>query len=147
MEVEIDDNAPYFESLDTYKGIKNIVLYFYPKDDTPGCTREAKDFQAAIDDFANLDTVVIGVSKDNEKSHENFKKKHDISFELISDENSELSKQYGTWVEKNMFGKSYMGIDRSTFLIDKNGKIRKIWRNVKVSGHVNNVLEIIREII
>ena len=147
MGIEIGDSAPYFESLDTYKGIKNIVLYFYPKDDTPGCTREAKDFQAAIDDFATLDTVIIGVSKDNQKSHENFKKKHDISFELISDESCELSKQYDTWVEKNMFGKSYMGIDRSTFLIDKNGKIRKIWRNVKVSGHVDNVLEIIREII
>ncbi|GAT77349.1 bacterioferritin comigratory protein, partial [Ehrlichia ruminantium] len=80
-------------------------------------------------------------------SHEHFKKKHNLSFELISDEESELSQQYGTWVQKNMFGKSYMGIDRSTFLIDKNGKIRKIWRNVKVAGHVNNILEIIREII
>ncbi|AHX04753.1 putative peroxiredoxin bcp [Ehrlichia japonica] len=144
--MEIGDDAPYFKNLDTYKGNKNIVLYFYPKDDTPGCTREAKDFQEAMNDFADLSTVIIGVSKDNEKSHENFKKKHSLLFELISDENSELSEQYGVWVEKNMFGKSYMGIDRSTFLIDKHGKIRKIWRNVKVAGHVENVLEIIREI-
>ncbi|CAI27953.1 peroxiredoxin [Ehrlichia ruminantium] len=147
MTVAIGDTAPYFKSLDTYKGSKNIVLYFYPKDDTPGCTREAKDFQSAINDFADLDTVIIGISKDSQGSHENFKKKHNLSFELISDEESELSQQYGTWVQKNMFGKSYMGIDRSTFLIDKNGKIRKIWRNVKVAGHVNNILEIIREII
>ncbi|MGN7618481.1 MAG: peroxiredoxin [Ehrlichia sp.] len=146
MAIEIGDSAPYFEGLDTYMGNKNIVLYFYPKDDTPGCTKEAKDFQAAIDDFADLDTIIIGVSRDNEKSHENFKRKHDISFQLISDENSELSKQYGTWIEKNMFGRSYMGIDRSTFLIDKNGKIRKIWRSVKVSKHVDNVLETIREV-
>ena len=147
MTIEIGDDAPYFENLDTYKGKKNIVLYFYPKDDTPGCTREAKDFQEAMNDFADLSTIIIGVSKDNEKSHESFKKKHGLLFELISDENSELSKQYGIWVEKNMFGKSYMGIDRSTFLIDKHGKIRKIWRNVKVAGHVENVLEIIREIV
>ena len=146
MTVEIGDDAPYFKSLDKYKGDKNIILYFYPKDDTPGCTKEAKDFQNAMDDFVDLNTVIIGVSKDNEKSHDNFKRKHNILFELISDEGSELSKQYGTWVEKNMFGKAYMGIERSTFLIDKNGKIRKIWRNVKVSGHVDNVLEIIREI-
>ncbi|AAZ68531.1 peroxiredoxin [Ehrlichia canis] len=146
MTVEIGDDAPYFKSLDTYKGDKNIILYFYPKDDTPGCTKEAKDFQNAMDDFVDLNTVIIGVSKDNEKSHDNFKRKHNILFELISDEGSELSKQYGTWVEKNMFGKAYMGIGRSTFLIDKNGKIRKIWRNVKVSGHVDNILEIIREI-
>ncbi|CEI85353.1 peroxiredoxin [Ehrlichia minasensis] len=146
MTVEIGDDAPYFKSLDTYKGDKNIILYFYPKDDTPGCTKEARDFQNAMDDFVDLNTVIIGVSKDNEKSHDNFKRKHNILFELISDEGSELSKQYGTWVEKNMFGKSYMGIERSTFLIDKNGKIRKIWRNVKVNGHVDNVLEIIREI-
>ena len=125
MTLEIGETAPYFKSLDTYKGIKNIVLYFYPKDDTPGCTREAKDFQSVLNDFADLDTVIIGISKDSKGSHENFKKKYNLSFELISDEESELSKQYGTWIQKNMFGK-VLYEDRSVNIFD-----RQEWKNQK----------------
>ena len=125
----------------SYIGKKNIVLYFYPKDDTPGCTREAEDFRDAHAEFAHLDTVIVGVSGDGASSHANFRKKYQLPFELISDKDFGLSKMYGTWVEKNMFSKSYMGIERSTFLIDKRGKIRKIWRKVKVDGHVNAVLD------
>ncbi|MCU7611942.1 peroxiredoxin [Anaplasma capra] len=124
----------------TYIGKKNIVLYFYPKDDTPGCTKEAEDFRDAYAEFSRLDTVIVGVSCDGESSHANFRKKHQLPFELISDEGANLSKLYGTWVEKSMFSKSYMGIERSTFLVDKSGKVRKVWRKVKVDGHVNAVL-------
>ncbi|ACZ49214.1 putative peroxiredoxin [Anaplasma centrale str. Israel] len=129
-----------------YVGKKNIVLYFYPKDDTPGCTKEAEGFRDAHAEFAHLDTVIIGVSGDGVSSHANFRKKYQLPFELIPDEDSSLSELYGTWVKKHMFGKSYMGIERSTFLIDKHGKIRKIWRNVKVDGHVNAVLDAVKSL-
>lgn len=123
---------------------KNVVLYFYPKDDTPGCTIEAKGFADAAAEFANLNTVVIGISKDTVASHDNFKAKHSLPFILAADITCEVSKMYGVWIEKSMFGKKYFGIDRSTFLIDKNQIIKKIWRKVSVTGHVSEVLATIK---
>lgn len=127
---------------------KNIVLYFYPKDDTPGCTQEAKDFRDHIGDFKKLDAIVIGVSKDTLAKHKKFKDKYELPFMLASDVDVELCQKFGVWVEKSMYGRKYMGIDRSTFLIDKKGIVKKIWRKVSVKGHVLEVLkelEILRE--
>jgi len=155
MELAIGNNALDFSlptnsgenlSLSDFSNKKNVVLYFYPKDDTPGCTMEAKDFRDKINDFSSLDTVIIGVSRDSVKCHANFKAKYSLPFYLISDENAEMLEKYGVWIEKSMFGKKYMGIERTTFLIDKKGKIVKIWKNVKVSGHVDEVLEEVRRI-
>ncbi|HCR85543.1 MAG TPA: thioredoxin-dependent thiol peroxidase [Alphaproteobacteria bacterium] len=127
-------------TLSSFRGNKNVVLYFYPKDDTPGCTIEAKDFADNQKNFDKAGTVIIGVSKDDIKSHNKFKEKYCLPFTLGSDANSTVCEAYGVWVEKNMYGKKYMGVQRDTFLIDKTGKIRKIWRKVKVEGHVNEVL-------
>lgn len=120
---------------------KNIVLYFYPKDDTPGCTIEAKEFRDLMSEFKKHDTVIIGVSKDSVKSHDKFKEKFCLPFILASDEELKTCNDYGVWVEKSMYGKKYMGIDRVTFLIDKKGKIAHIWEKVKVDGHAADVLE------
>jgi len=125
---------------------KNKVIYFYPRDDTPGCTIEAKDFRDHIKDFTGANTVIIGVSKDSIKSHDNFKKKYCLPFPLASDESGAACEAFGVWVEKSMYGKSYMGIDRATFLIDKNSIIRGIWRKVKVDGHVSEVLAAAQQI-
>ncbi len=125
--------------LSDLKGRK-VVLYFYPKDDTPGCTKEAQGFAAAAADFEATGTTVIGVSKDNPKSHDKFKAKYDLNFTLASDEDGGMVESYGAWVEKSMYGKTYMGIDRSTFLIDSDGVVRRAWRKVKVPGHVEAVL-------
>ncbi len=149
MKLEIGTKAPIFEALsDENEKIslaelqgKNVVLYFYPKDDTPGCTIEAQDFSKKIKDFENLDCVVLGVSKDSLKSHCKFVEKYSIAFNLLLDEDGEICKKYGVIKEKSMFGKKYFGIDRSTFLIDKTGKIVKIWRAVKVNGHIEEVLK------
>ncbi|MBA8755309.1 thioredoxin-dependent thiol peroxidase [Wolbachia endosymbiont of Drosophila bicornuta] len=155
MELAVGNNAPDFSlltdsgenlSLSEFFDKKNVVLYFYPKDDTLGCTMEAKGFRDKIDDFSFLDTVIIGVSKDSVRCHTNFKAKYSLPFSLVSDENAEMLGKYGVWVEKSMFGKKYMGIERTTFLIDKKGKIVKIWKNVKVSGHVDEVLEEVKRI-
>lgn len=126
-------------SLSSLKG-KNVVFYFYPKDDTPGCTLEGKDFSSLIQDFDKANTVVIGTSKDSVESHCKFRDKYGYSILLASDESGEVCEAYGVWVEKNMYGKKYMGIERATFLIDKTGKIAKIWRKVKVDGHAKEVL-------
>jgi peroxiredoxin Q/BCP len=123
---------------------KNVVLYFYPKDDTPGCTIEAQDFTKKIKEFEKLDCIVLGISKDNVASHCKFIDKYNLAFNLLADETAEICKKYGVIKEKSMFGKKYMGIDRSTFLIDKMGKIAKIWRAVKVNGHVEEVLEALK---
>lgn len=148
-QLEIGATAPDFSvptetgeilSLSALKG-KQVVLYFYPKDDTPGCTIEAKDFRDHIEDFKSASTVVIGVSKDSVKSHEKFVEKLCLPFSLASDEHSTMCEDYGVWVEKNMYGKKYMGIERTTFLIDAKGVITAIWRKVKVEGHVAEVLE------
>jgi peroxiredoxin Q/BCP len=118
---------------------KNIILYFYPKDDTPGCTIEAQDFSKKAQDFDKLDSIIIGVSKDNIASHEKFISKYSLNFDLIADEDKSLCQLYQVIKEKSMFGKKYQGIERSTFLIDRLGKVVKVWRNVKVKGHVDEV--------
>ncbi len=123
---------------------KPLVLYFYPKDDTSGCTKEALDFTAHAAAFKKLGTTVIGVSKDSVEAHEKFKKKHKLNVILASDPDGKVIESYGSWVEKSMYGRKYMGIDRSTFLIDGKGKIARIWRKVRVPGHVEEVLEAAR---
>ena len=146
---EIGKEAPPFNgvtdgngqiSLKDMKG-KNVVLYFYPKDMTSGCATEAEGFRDAIKDFQKVDTVVIGVSKDSVKRHDKFKAKHNLPFMLISDEDGRICEAYGVWKKKKNYGREYMGIVRSTFLIDRMGKIAEIWSNVRVKGHVQKVLE------
>jgi thioredoxin-dependent peroxiredoxin len=122
-----------------FKG-KPLVVYFYPKDDTPGCTKEAQGFAEAYPEFQAVGVAVVGISKDSATSHDRFKAKYDLPFTLASDEHGGVVEAYGSWVEKSMYGKTYMGVDRSTFLIDGDGKVRKVWRKVKVSGHVAEVL-------
>lgn len=126
-------------SLSDYKG-QNVVLYFYPKDHTPGCTLESKGFRDAIAEFTAANTVIFGVSRDSMTSHERFKAKHCLPFELISDDKSELCQLFDILKQKSMFGKKYIGIERSTFLIDKNGILRVVWHKVSVLGHVKEVL-------
>lgn len=123
---------------------KKVVLYFYPKDDTPGCTKEAIGFTENVDAFAELDTVILGVSKDSVKKHDKFVAKHDLKIALLSDEEGDVCERYGTWVEKSMYGKTYMGIERATYLIDAEGKIAQAWRKVRVPGHVDAVLDAVR---
>lgn len=120
---------------------KNVVIYFYPKDSTPGCTTEGQNFRDAIDEFAAANTVIYGVSPDSLKSHENFKAKQAFPFELISDPDKELAELFGVWQLKKNYGREYMGIVRSTFLIDADGVLREEWRNLRVKGHVDKVLE------
>ena len=129
--------------LDALKG-QNVVLYFYPRDDTSGCTKEAKGFTDAAEDFAKANTVVLGVSKDSVSKHAKFRDKHDLGVILLSDEDGDVCERYGVWVEKSMYGKTYMGIERATFLIDAHGRIAQVWRKVKVPGHVDAVLEAAR---
>ncbi|OLF73105.1 alkyl hydroperoxide reductase [Maricaulis sp. W15] len=123
-----------------------VVLYMYPKDDTPGCTTEALDFTAASAAFANAGAVVIGLSKDSVKRHDNFKAKHGLQVRLVSDPEGETIAAYGSWVLKKLYGREYMGIDRSTFLIDREGRIARIWHKVKVKGHVDEVIGAVREL-
>jgi peroxiredoxin Q/BCP len=123
---------------------RNVVLYFYPKDDTPGCTTEAIAFTALINEFEAANCTVLGVSKDNVTKHEKFRTKHDLDVILISDEASTICEDYGVWVEKNMYGKTYMGIERATFLIGSDGKIVQIWRKVKVPQHAEAVLDAVK---
>ncbi len=149
MPVSIGTKAPEFSlpgngettvSLSNFAG-KNVVLYFYPKDDTPGCTTEAKDFTDLADAFGEANTVVIGMSKDTAAKHDKFIAKHNLSVLLASDEDGDALEAYGVWVEKNMYGRKYMGIQRATFLIDSTGTIQEIWPKVKVKGHAATVLE------
>ncbi len=123
---------------------KTVVLYFYPKDDTPGCTKEAIGFTEKADDFAAAGAVVLGVSKDPVAKHDKFIAKHDLKIALLSDENGDVCERYGVWVEKSMYGKTYQGIERATFLIGPDGKIAQVWPKVKVPGHVDAVLEAVR---
>jgi thioredoxin-dependent peroxiredoxin len=148
MPLKIGDAAPDFSlpcdqggtvSLSDFKG-KKLVVYFYPKDDTPGCTKEAIGFSCLADQFAAAQTVVIGVSKDSVKSHAKFRDKHALTIHLASDEPGTMIDAYGAWVEKSMYGRSYMGIDRATVLIDRNGKVAQLWSKVKVPGHAEAVL-------
>ncbi len=128
-----------------FKG-KNIVLYFYPKDNTPGCTLESQNFRDKKRQFDKLDTVILGVSRDNLKSHANFKAKQSLNFDLLSDEDETLCQAYDVIKLKNMYGKKVRGIERSTFLIDRNGKLVREWRKVKVDGHVDEVLAAVKEL-
>lgn len=145
---EVGTKAPTFDlpafpigriKLSQFKGTQNVVLYFYPRDDTPGCTTEACGFRDGISEFASADTAVLGVSTDTVESHQKFAAKFALPFPLLSDEEHEVAEKYGVWVEKNMYGKKSMGIQRATFLIDKNGKIAAAWPKVKVDGHVAEV--------
>lgn len=147
--LSVGDPAPDFElegenggrvRLGDYRGRK-LVLYFYPKDDTPGCTKEAQGFSASRDDFEAADTAVLGVSKDTAASHAKFRSKYGLQIDLAADPEGSAVEAYGSWVEKNMYGKKYMGIDRSTFLIDREGRVAQAWRKVKVPGHVEAVLK------
>ena len=130
-------------TLSALKG-KAVVLYFYPRDDTPGCTKEAIGFTEMGDAFEEAGAVVIGVSKDTVEKHAKFRAKYDLGVILVSDKDGSLCEDYGTWVEKNMYGKKSMGIERATFLIDAEGQVAQVWRKVKVPGHVDAVLEAVR---
>lgn len=132
--------------LSDYAGKSNVVLYFYPKDNTPGCTTEACDFRDNIARLQAADTVVLGVSCDSLKSHEKFVEKFSLPFPLLSDEDHAIAEKYGVWVEKKNYGKTYMGLQRSTFLIGKDGKVKAVWANVKVKGHVDAVAEAIENL-
>jgi len=125
--------------LSQFKGNHNVVLYFYPRDSTPGCTTQACDFRDNLGQFQNHDTVVLGVSADSIASHEKFAAKHELPFPLLSDKDQTVCKKYGVWVEKKNYGKTYMGIQRTTFLVDKQGKIAAVWSKVKVKEHVLEV--------
>ena len=146
-ELKAGDAAPDFDmaadggrvALGDFKG-KTLVLYFYPKDDTSGCTNEAKAFTEAGADFAAAGTTIVGVSKDSVANHARFKAKYDLNFTLGSDPDGAVVEAYGVWVEKAMYGRKYMGIERSTFLIDGRGIVRRVWRKVKVPGHAAEVL-------
>ncbi len=124
---------------------KTIVLYFYPKDDTSGCTAQAIDFSAMKDAFEQAGAIIIGVSKDKLSSHKKFRQKYDLGIILASDFESQVAESFGVWVEKSMYGRKYMGMERSTFIIDPEGKIAHIWRKVKVAGHVEEVLKVVQK--
>lgn len=148
MTVDVGSKAPDFEmatdtgqvKLSDFAG-KTVVLYFYPKDDTPGCTNEGKAFSALKPAFDAAGAVVIGASKDSVKSHAKFRAKYDLAVELGSDPEGKVIEAYGSWVEKSLYGRQYMGIERSTFLIDASGVVRAVWRKVKVAGHAEAVLQ------
>ncbi len=148
------DPAPAFDlpadgdgtvSLEALRGRK-VVLYFYPRDDTPGCTKEAIGFSERIGEFDAAGAAVVGASKDPVSKHDRFIAKHALKVRLVSDTEGKLCEDYGVWVEKNRYGRKYMGIDRSTFLIDGNGVVRRVWRKVRVPGHVDEVLEATRNL-
>ncbi len=148
MTIETGDKAPDFTlatdgsgkvTLSKLRG-KKVVLYFYPKDDTSGCTAEACGFRDNFPNFKKLDAVVIGVSRDSAASHDKFKKKYELPFILASDEDGKVCERYGVWVEKSMYGRKYMGIERATFLIDEKGMVQEVWHKVKVPGHVEAVM-------
>lgn len=152
MTLDVGDKAPAVTlpvsgggelALSRLKG-KAVVVYFYPKDNTSGCTKEAQDFQAAMPKFKKAGAEVIGVSKDTVASHDKFAAKYDLSFPLMSDTEGKACEAFGTWVEKSLYGRKYMGIERATFLIDAKGVVRNVWRKVKVPGHVDAVLAAVK---
>lgn len=154
MTLKVGDTAPDFTlptdgggsvTLSRFRG-KKVLLYFYPKDDTTGCTKQACAFRDSDSDFANFGAVIIGVSKDSVASHDKFKKKYSLPFILASDEKSDVCERYGVWVQKSMYGRKYMGIERTTFLIDEKGVIRQIWPKVSITGHIEEVLTATRAI-
>jgi len=141
LELTLPDGGPV--RLGSYAGTP-FVLYFYPKDDTTGCTREAQDFSDRMESFKRAGAVVLGVSKDTPAKHRKFVDKYDLVVPLASDEEGTVIEAFGSWVEKSMYGRRYMGIDRSTFLFDAHGKLVRAWRKVKVPGHIGEVLEAVR---
>ncbi len=130
-------------SLSDFKG-KQIVLYFYPKDNTSGCTREACNFRDEFPKFKNVDAVILGVSPDSVESHKKFAVKFDLPFDLLSDEGKNVLEKYGVWKEKSMYGRKYMGVERTTVIIDENGKIKKVFHKVKVDGHNKEIIEVLK---
>lgn len=154
MTIAVGAKAPDFSlpatdgkifSLADFKG-KKVVIYFYPKDDTSGCTLEAHDFQKLLNDFSSAETSVLGVSPDSLKSHDKFCGKHGLTFPLLSDEEKVMLSAYGVWVEKSMYGRKYMGVERTTVLVDEQGTIARIWNKVKVPGHAEEVLAAAKEL-
>ena len=154
MSIKIGNKAPDFSlfnqdgkkvSLKDFKG-KNVVLYFYPKDNTSGCTKEACNFRDEFPKFGKLKAVILGVSPDSVESHKKFAEKYNLLFTLLSDEKKKVLEKYGVWKEKNMYGRKYMGVERSTIIIDKNGKVQKIFRKVKVADHNKEVMEALKEL-
>ncbi|MCB0701735.1 MAG: thioredoxin-dependent thiol peroxidase [Candidatus Kapaibacterium sp.] len=154
MAIEIGKKAPAFKamasgdkeiSLKDYEG-KWLVLYFYPKDNTSGCTKQACGFSESIKQFEKLDAEILGVSPDSVKSHDNFKEKHNLQFDLLSDPEKEIAAKYDAYGEKSMYGRKYMGIIRSTYIIDPKGKIAAEYKKVKVSGHVEKVMKDLEEL-
>ncbi len=150
--IEVGAKAPEFTlprdgggevSLESLQG-QAVVLYFYPKDDTPGCTKEAIAFTEHADAFGAANAVVLGISKDTVAKHDKFRDKHGLKVALLSDENSDVCERYGVWKEKNMYGRTYMGIERTTVLIDASGTIARIWPKVKVAGHAEDILEAVK---
>ncbi|MEM9617197.1 MAG: thioredoxin-dependent thiol peroxidase [Pseudomonadota bacterium] len=139
--LDADDGSKV--ALKDLKG-KKVVLYFYPKDDTPGCTKEAIAFSENLAKFKRAGAVVIGVSRDSIAKHQKFKDKHELKVILGADEDGDVTEKYGVWVEKNMYGRKYMGIERATFLIDEKGVLQRIWRKVKVAGHSDEVLSAVK---
>lgn len=154
MPVNTGDIAPAFSlpdqngntvTLDDFKG-KTVILYFYPKDDTSGCTKEACQFRDSFPSFKEMNAVILGVSPDSVKSHKKFADKYNLSFSLLSDEDKSVIEKYDVWKEKSMYGRKYMGVERTTFVIDKKGKIRKVYNKVKVPDHDKQILETLKEI-
>jgi peroxiredoxin Q/BCP len=148
MNLSVGDKIPRFKAMTAEGPITDrdlrgeaAILYFYPKDSTPGCTTEACDFRDALPRFSRAKAKVYGISRDNLASHEKFARKYELPFPLISDEDGSMCESFGTWVEKSLYGRKYMGVERATFLIDAEGVIQGIWRKVKVSGHVDAVLD------
>jgi peroxiredoxin Q/BCP len=139
-----DGGAPG-ETLAGLRG-RPVVLYFYPKDDTPGCTTEARDFSCLINEFEKAGAHVIGISPDTVRSHAKFRDKHELKVRLASDEDTAIASTYGVWVQKQMYGRTFMGVERATFLIDREGRVARIWRNVRVPGHVDEVLSEVRSL-
>jgi thioredoxin-dependent peroxiredoxin len=153
MALDIGDKLPAFKGLTAEGPLSakdlagaNAVLYFYPKDDTPGCTIEACAFRDNLPKFKKMNAKIFGISKDNLDSHRKFAEKYELPFTLVSDEDGSICEAFGTWVEKNNYGKKYMGIERATYLADESGVIRRIWRNVKAAGHAEEVLEAVKEL-
>ncbi|MEK9692751.1 MAG: thioredoxin-dependent thiol peroxidase [Rhodospirillaceae bacterium] len=152
--VEVGDAAPDFSApndkggnsaLKDYRG-QNLILYFYPKDGTPGCTSEANDFRDYLETFKTLNTSIVGVSRDSLKRHINFSKKNQLNFPLISDEDGKICENYGVWQKKQNYGRSYMGIVRSTFLINSEGSVAEVWKNVRVKGHIESVVKAVKKL-
>ena len=154
MSLTIGDKAPDFTIATDGGGTfclsemvgHNVIIYFYPKDDTPGCTKEACEFRDSLPDFSKSAAKIIGISKDTVAKHDKFKSKYDLPFTLGADLEGDVCDVYGTWVEKSMYGRQYMGIERATFLIDKAGVLQGIWRKVKVKGHVEEVLSTVQNL-